>query len=227
MEALGLTDLKNKITNAKTDASAAFDKATGRAQAAWNTSPLHKVLSGGGTVYDNRGSNLNPSSGSSPAPKAAPAKPVGKMPSYKEGTDRVPKTGPAMLHKDEAVLDTKEAAKHRKEKMTKVNAMSGPMAGAADALSGKVDKPKKEIKHIKTEKAKNGGYIHTHTHTHPEAHPDEQHISADQDGMAAHMMEHMGTPNPGEADADAGQGGVPAGAPPAPAAAVGAPPMGM
>jgi len=35
------------------------------------------------------------------------------MPSYKTGTDRVPKTGPAMLHKDEAVLDKNEAEEYR------------------------------------------------------------------------------------------------------------------
>ncbi len=222
MEALKapFQNLGDKITNAKTDASSAMDKIAGRAQAAWNTSPLHKVLAGGDTTYDNRDSNLK-SESSKPAPKGTPAKP--KMPKYHKGTDYVPKTGPAVLKKGEAVLDTKEAAKHRAAKgktMTKVNAMSG----AQDALGGKSDKPKKEIKHIKTEKAKSGGYIHTHVHTHPEHHPDEQHVTPDQDGMVAHMMEHMGTPNPGEADADAGQSGVAAGAAggapsPAPAAA--------
>jgi hypothetical protein len=40
----------------------------------------------------------------------------GKVPSYKHGTDRVPKTGIAILHKDEAVLPKEEADKHREKK---------------------------------------------------------------------------------------------------------------
>ena len=222
MEALGLGDVKNKIINAKNNASAAVDKVAGRAQAAWNTSPLGTALHGGPTTYDNRGANLQVSAPKPKAPTGSPAKPT--MPNYHKGTDYVPETGPAVLKKGEAVLDTKEAAKHRAAKgknMTKVNAMSGPMSGAADALGGKAETPKKEVKEIRTRKGKTGGYIHEHHHTAPEHHPMEEHTSADQDGMMAHMMEHMGTPNPGEADADAGQSGVPAA--PAPAPAAGAP----
>jgi len=114
---------------------------------------------------------------SQPAPKATPAK---KMPSYETGTHRVPKTGPALLHKDEAVLPKHEAEHYRS------------MKGAHEALGGKEDKPKKEIKHIVTKKAKSGGYIHEHHHTHPEHHPMEEHVSPDQDAMMQHMMQHMG-----------------------------------
>lgn len=139
---------------------------------------------------------------SKPAPKATPSKPAGPMPKYHKGTDYVPKTGPAILKKGEAVLNNKEAAEHR--------AMKHGMEGAASELGGKSEKPKKELKEIRTRKGKSGGYIHEHHHTAPEHHPMEEHTSADQDGMMAHMMEHMGTPNPGEAEADAGQSGVPA-----------------
>jgi hypothetical protein len=53
---------------------------------------------------------------SAPAqPKPAP-KPAPKVPSYKHGTDYVPKTGLAKLHKGEAVLPKDEAEQHRQEK---------------------------------------------------------------------------------------------------------------
>ena len=143
-------------------------------------------------------------------------------PKYHKGTDYVPKTGPAILKKGEAVLNTKDAAKHREAKNMKST------YDVSDELGGKKEeKPKKEIAHIKTEKGKSGGYIHTHTHTHPEAHPEEKHVSPDQDQMVQHMMQNMGTPNPGETEADAGQSGVPgAGAAP-PQAAQSPQPMGM
>jgi hypothetical protein len=144
-----------------------------------------------------------------PAPAATPK--------YHKGTDYVPKTGPAILKKGEAVLNNKDAENYRQGKSMKA---SDAMKGASEALGGK-STPPKEIEHIKTKKAKSGGYVHEHHHTHPEHHPMETHVTPDQDAMAEHMMQHMGTPNPGEADADAGQGGIPGAAPTtgAPAAA--------
>jgi len=212
MESLGLGDIKNKITNAVNNTQAAIDTGTRRVKETWNTSPLGKTLSGGDTVIDNRGSKLH--GPQQTAPKGSPAKPPSKMPKYHKGTDFVPKTGPAILKKGEAVLNNKDAAEHR--------AMKHGMEGAASELGGHEAKPKKEIKHIVTKKAKSGGYIHEHHHTHPEHHPMEEHVSKDQDGMMAHMMEHMGEANPGEAEADAGQSGVPAaGAAPAAGAPAG------
>lgn len=41
-------------------------------------------------------------------------------PSYKNGTDYVPKTGEAILHKGEAVLNKEDADKHRGNKMENV-----------------------------------------------------------------------------------------------------------
>lgn len=120
---------------------------------------------------------------------------------YKNGTDRVPATGPAILHKGEAVLKKEDADKYR-------SAKGNIFSAAGDAMGGHTKHPKK-IKEIRTRKGANGGYIHEHHHTHPDQHPMEEHVSPDQDAMASHMMDHMGESNPGEAEADAGQSGTP------------------
>jgi hypothetical protein len=95
-----------------------------------------------------------------------------------------------------------------------------------DALGGEREKPKKTVKEIRTRKAKSGGYIHEHHHEHPEHHPMEEHTSPDQDAMAEHMLQNMGSPNPGEGqDASADPSAPTAGAEPTaapPAAAAGA-----
>lgn len=97
--------------------------------------------------------------------------------------------------------------------------MAHGMDAASHALGGKEEKPKKEIREIRTRKAKSGGYVHEHHHSHPEHHAPEEHVSADQDAMMQHMASAMGQPNPGEGqDADA------APADPAAAAGAGAPP---
>ncbi len=128
-------------------------------------------------------------------PTPTPVKASGKMPSYKSGTLHVPKTGPAKLHKGEAVLKKEDADKLRDS--------------VSSELGGSSEKPAKHIKHIVTRKGKSGGYIHEHHHTHPEHHPMEEHVSPTQDAMMSHMMDHMGEANPGEAEADAGQSGIP------------------
>jgi hypothetical protein len=135
--------------------------------------------------------------------------------SYKKGTDYVPKTGPAILHQGEKVIPAKDNKVDNKVDKT-YDLVKG--MGKHEAA------PKKEIAHIKTSKAHGGGYVHEHHHTRPEHHPVEHHVSKDQDAMVDHMMQHMGDQNPGEADADAGQSGVPV-APPAAGAAPAAPPM--
>ena len=145
-------------------------------------------------------------------------KPLGSKPlgSYAKGTSHVPKTGIYKLHEGEAVIPKDKNMDSIKDKMT-------------EALGGSDKKPKKEIKEIRTRKGKSGGYIHEHHHTHPEHHSMEEHTSKDAAAMHDHMEEHMGEANPGEAEADAGQHGIPeaqaepAGIPAAPAA--GAPPM--
>lgn len=125
---------------------------------------------------------------------------------YKDGTDRVHSTGPAILHKGEAVLKKEDADKYRAAK-------GNIFSAAGDSMGGRKKHPKK-IKEIRTRKGTGGGYIHEHHHTHPEDHPMEEHVSPDQDAMVDHMMANMGEGNPGEAGADqaapdAGGGAVP------------------
>lgn len=122
-----------------------------------------------------------------PAPKP-PAGPSAAHPnSYKHG-GVVQKTGLALVHKGEEVKPIYDAAH--------------------DGMAGGDSKPPKVLSEIRTRKGHSGGYIHEHHHKHPEHHPMEEHTSADQDAMVNHMMEHMGSPNPGEAEADAGQSGI-------------------
>ena len=131
------------------------------------------------------------------------------MATYHKGTDYVPKTGPAVLKKGEAVLNPKDADDYRKAKgkgMAKKDVYEAASKGLGGKSSSKA--PKKEVKEIRTRKGASGGFIHEHHHANPE-HSMEEHTTPNQDAMVAHMLQHMGTPNPGEAEADAGQGGVP------------------
>lgn len=108
------------------------------------------------------------------------------LPSYKHGTDYVPETGPAILHKGEKVVTEKE------------NKMKHDMYGKVHEGD---HKPKKAIKEIHTSRAHDGKLIHKHIHHHPEHHPDETHVSNDMAEMHDHMENHAGTPNDGEAPA--------------------------
>lgn len=109
--------------------------------------------------------------------------------------------------------------------------MSGWTEGSS-GLGKTAKKPKKVVHEVRTRKGKTGGFIHEHHHTSPEHHPMEEHVSPDQDAMAEHMMQTLGSPNPGEGSAappsDDSSGGAPdpsaaaAGATPPPGA--GAPP---
>lgn len=104
------------------------------------------------------------------------------------------------------------------------------MEGAAHALGGeKEHKPKKEIKEIRIRKPHDGkSHIIEHHHTAPEHHPVEEHVTHGDDELADHILANVGTPNPGEAEADAGQSGIPEAAPnagaPTGTAPAGAPP---
>lgn len=98
------------------------------------------------------------------------------------------------------------------------------MAGyskAEMAMSGGEKPPKKEIKHIETSKSDTkGDHIHVHHHTRPDHHPPETHTTRGDDEMTAHMLQNIGTANPGEAtDPNAAPEGAPAGA-------IGTPPAG-
>lgn len=101
-----------------------------------------------------------------------------EMKSYKDGTDFVPKTGPAILHKGEKVVPAEE------NKMDAKAAMEG--------ITGKkAKKPPKKIKEIRTKMSDNGKVVHTHVHHHPEHHADETHVSDDAAGAAKHMTDMM------------------------------------
>jgi len=99
--------------------------------------------------------------------------------------------------------------------------MDHKYSAATEALGGSSAKPKKEIKEISVKKSHNGGHIITHKHHSPEHHPDEQHTTKGDDDMAAHMLQHAGSPNEGEAVDPSMQGAAPMTAAPSPA---GAPP---
>lgn len=103
-----------------------------------------------------------------------------------------------------------------------------------EAMGGSHDKPKKEISHVEVKRSgTKGDHIITHHHTHPEHHPPETKTTRGDDEMVEHMMQNMGTQNPGEAAADPNAASpdpsaaaAPAGAPtagPAPGAAPAAP----
>lgn len=100
---------------------------------------------------------------------------VKPLASYKNGTDYVPKTGPAILHEGEKVTPAKENMKNLFSMV--------PGKGSEKA-------PKKEIKHIITSKTHDGKFMHKHVHHHS-AHEDETHISNDAKERDAHMAAHM------------------------------------
>jgi hypothetical protein len=77
--------------------------------------------------------------------------------------------------------------------------------------------------HTHVEHHKDGSHTVTHLH-HKGGEHDVKHAVADLDGVHDSMEDHLGTPNPGEAEADAGQHGVPE--PEASAAGLPAPPAG-
>jgi hypothetical protein len=96
---------------------------------------------------------------------------------------------------------------------------------ATDKITGGV--PAKVVSHLVHRKHKADHHEVENHHTRPEHHPKESHHFHGEnalDQVHDHLEEHAGTPNPGEADADAGQSGIP---PAMPAGApVGAPVMG-
>lgn len=95
---------------------------------------------------------------------------------------------------------------------------------AKDHMAGKEGHEPKRIHEIRIRKAGKG---HIMEHHHASSHPMEEHATTGDDAMMSHIMEHMSSPNPGEAEADAGQSGAPdASAAAAPPSQMGAtPPM--
>lgn len=82
--------------------------------------------------------------------------------------------------------------------------------GASEALSGHdTHKPEKKIKEIRHRHGSDGSHIFEHHHTHPEHHPMEEHTAPNDDAAVDHFIQHATQPNPGEAEADAGESGIP------------------
>jgi hypothetical protein len=140
------------------------------------------------------------------------------MQSFEKGTSYVKKTGPAILHKGEAVIAKEKNPMKMKDKAKAVS---------MEALGDK-SKPKKEIKEMHIRKSHDGRHIVKHVHKHP-SHPDEEHIMEHGDQLHDHIAQHMTEPNLGEMEAEAGQHGLSdgqaaaAGIPAAPAAPAGGP----
>lgn len=89
---------------------------------------------------------------------------------------------------------------------------------AAGAMHGDEHKPPKVVDHVEVHHSgTKGDHIIRHHHTHPSHHPPEDHTTRGDDEMASHMMENMGSQNPGEEASDptmAAQPGTPSAAPP-------------
>ena len=119
--------------------------------------------------------------------------------SYKNGTPYVPETGPAILHKGEAV---KTAGENMADIMSMVP-------------GNKVKPPKKELAGIFTRKA-GKGFIHEHHDVHPEHHKMKEHASGNMKDALTHINDHLGDGSSVE-DAMAAPAPDAAGAPAAPA----------
>ena len=136
-------------------------------------------------------------------------KPLG---SFEQGTNYVPKTGVYKLHEGEAV---KPAEENMADNAAQFSMVPGRKSKA----------PKKE--HVATHIThhKDGSHTAVHKHSHPEHHPDETHALSNMDALHAHLEDHVGQPNSGEAEAEAGNPEAYTGpAAPAAAPAAGAPP---
>ena len=103
-------------------------------------------------------------------------------PKYHQGTDYVPKTGPAILKKGEAVLNEKDADNYRATK-GKDMAKDSKSSRAHSVLGGShKSKSKKKGGHphrIEIRHGKSGGHVVTH------------HFAPDEDGMTPDSEEHV------------------------------------
>lgn len=83
--------------------------------------------------------------------------------------------------------------------------MEDMMNSVADVLGGPhVQKPPKQIEHIRHRRTKNGGHIFEHHFTHPEHYKFEEHAHDNTDDAVNHFIEHGTDMNPGEEEADHG-----------------------
>jgi hypothetical protein len=111
-------------------------------------------------------------------------KPLGSL---KDGTDRVPKTGSYMLHKDEAVLNKKDATRMR-------DRVSSAMGGSRKKSKTKKKKGGKHVHEMHIRHGASGGYIAKH-HFKPGAdgmpQEPEEHAIPDMDALQQHVADNM------------------------------------
>lgn len=159
------------------------------------TAPMDKINKGSAARF-----------GSRPGEKRLDVSEMTKpLTKYHGGTPYVPKTGPAILEKGEAVIKKED------------NPMHNPAAMYDTVMPG-MKKAPKEIDHMRVRKAK-GGHVVEHHHTSPGDHKMEEHVMTNMAALHDHLEKHMGTPNQGEESVAAGAPGAAAGAAPTPAAA--------
>lgn len=120
------------------------------------------------------------------------------LPKYHKGTDYVPKTGPAILKKGEAVLNEKDAEKYRAKKGNDMAEKShSGSSRASHVLGGKgKSKSKSSKKHphkLTISHGKSGGHKVIHSFLPDEsgvAQPDEEHILPDKASLMQHIDEN-------------------------------------
>ena len=219
------------------DGAAAIAKAAGKLQDAKNfTKSVNKQA---GVPDKSDAPKASPAA-------ASPAKPVVKEPSIgdelgakaknvKEYTDanppayhkggKIKKDGEQVIdaQKGETVLPNKGKKRATELAMKHLDGMKDGMEKAAKKHVKPMKKKHGKVKKIHVHVNDDDTFSMTHEH-HPNEdgsqNPDTTHSAQDMDQLMDHMQDHLGTPNPGEAEANAG----PQAAPAAVAPAAGAPP---
>lgn len=112
---------------------------------------------------------------------------------YKRGTAYVPKTGPAILHKGEAVIPANKNSMGLAESALAHNDREAPA------------KPeKKKVKSVHVRKAHKGGFIAETHFTNSLAHPMQEHALSTMDALKEHMQESLGGGSEGGAEQASG-----------------------
>lgn len=139
-------------------------------------------------------------------------------PKYHKGLDYVPKTGPAILKKGEAVLNEKDAKKYRAKKEAGMAEKSHGSSRASHVLGGKGKSKskgkssKKHPHHLTISHGKSGGHkvIHSFEPDENGITPlDEEHILPDKASLMQHIDENTpDIPAPQAPSSDAGTAGA-------------------
>jgi len=203
-------DLKQAVKDTLTGKSI-MDTLSSRAKALLKKSPPPEAPPTPDSYHDEQVRQANESfrkqttggGSDSPIPK-----PIAK---YKDGTDYVPETGPAILHKGEAVLKKEDAEKYRRHMASPSKSLGGKKRGRPKGST----KKKKAPRHMHIELADNGGFHVRHQHDAPldgsgeSATPETTHSLGDPSALLGHIQDTYGGQMPG-----AGAAGPGAPAPP-------------